>query len=54
MPFSDTDHIAQKYLVPLNQIESGECYVVITYFANSENGKLQRLVPHISEVMVKP
>ena len=54
MPFSDTDHIAQKYLVPLDQIESGECYVVITYFANSENGKLQRLVPHISEVMVKP
>ena len=51
--FSSTDYIKRKYQVPLNKIGPGECYVVITYFANSKNNEPQRLVPHISEVMIK-
>lgn len=52
--FSGSDHVPRKYQVPLDEINSGECYVVITYFANSENNRPLRLVPHISEVMIKP
>lgn len=40
------DHTAKKYNIPMDEIDSGDCYVVIAHFAN---GKTAR-----SEVMQKP
>ena len=34
MTFTESDHSAKKYSVPVSQIQGGECYVVIAYFAD--------------------
>lgn len=35
MDFSASDHSARIYNIPVNQIESGSCYVVIAHFADN-------------------
>ncbi len=34
LPFSENKLAAQRYNIPVENIEAGECYVVITYFAD--------------------
>ncbi|MBO4533158.1 MAG: hypothetical protein IKX70_04645 [Treponema sp.] len=55
MPFTESNNTPRKYRVPVDEIDSGECYVVITYFANSnKQNKAYKLEPHMTEVMIKP
>lgn len=35
MDFSETEHGAQRYSIPVNEINSGECYVVIAHFSDN-------------------
>lgn len=51
MDFTDNP-TAQKYTIP-DGIEKGECFVVIAYFADCENGKPKKMKPFMTEVMVK-
>ena len=34
MSFDSTDHAAKKYKIPVNEIDEGDCYVVIAHFAD--------------------
>ncbi len=39
MEFSSSDHSPQKYTIPENEINSGECYCVVVHFANNTTAK---------------
>ena len=45
LDFSSTEHTARRYNIPVNQIDSGDCYVVIAHFSDNHT--------EMSEVMVK-
>lgn len=45
MDFSETDHSPQKYTIPVGEMDSGDCYVVIAHFADGSTA--------MSEVMQK-
>ena len=45
LDFSSSDHSPKKYTIPVDEIESGECYVVIAHFADGSTA--------MSEVMQK-
>ena len=46
MDFTTAPLVDQKYEIPVNEITSGQCYVVIAHFANGKSD--------MSDVMVKP
>ncbi len=46
MDFTDAPGAQQKYEIPMTEIDSGQCYVVIAHFAN---GNIE-----MSDVMIKP
>lgn len=46
LTFSSSDHSSKRYSIPMDQIENGECYVVIAHFADGSTA--------MSEVMQKP
>ena len=45
LDFSSTEHTARRYNIPVNQIDQGDCYVVIAHFSDNHT--------EMSEVMVK-
>ena len=45
LDFSSSEHTARRYNIPVNQIDSGDCYVVIAHFSDNHT--------EMSEVMVK-
>ncbi len=34
MSFDSTNHAVKKYKIPVNEIDEGDCYVVIAHFAD--------------------
>ena len=44
--YLNTTQTQKKYIVPMSEITSGQCYVVIAHFANGDSD--------MSDVMVKP
>ena len=39
LDFTPEDHGLQKYSIPVDEIEPGECYVVVAHFADGSSVK---------------
>ena len=41
MDFDSNDHSPQKYKIPVSEIDSGDCYIVIAHFADGSTAMSQ-------------